>query len=101
MWWMRIWRCGSRLDLLPHLGFIADYMPDYIPMISPDASTSMVRAREALGRPGISIMLPEMTTRNPAPAERTTSVMWRVQPVGAAICSGWAGGGDWVFAVET
>jgi hypothetical protein len=62
-----MWQCGSRLNLLPHL--------DYMPMISPDGSTSMVRAREALGSPGINIMLPEMTTRKPAPAERTTSVM--------------------------
>jgi len=31
----------------------------------------------------MSIMLPAMGTRKPAPAERETSVMWSVQPVGA------------------
>ena len=46
-------------------------------------STSISSAREILGRPGMSIMLPAMGTRNPAPAERETSVMWRVHPVGA------------------
>ena len=30
----------------------------------------MEEAREIFGRPGISIMLPEITTTNPAPAER-------------------------------
>jgi len=46
-----------------------------MPVISPSASTSMPMAREALGKPGINIMLPEMTTRKPAPAERTMSVI--------------------------
>ena len=31
----------------------------------------------------MSIMLPAMGTRKPAPAESATSLMFRVQPVGA------------------
>lgn len=37
-----------------------------MPVISPSASTSMFKAREVLGSPGISIMAPEVTTRKPA-----------------------------------
>ncbi len=33
-----------------------------MPMIFPDASTSIEAAREIFGRPGISMMLPEITT---------------------------------------
>jgi hypothetical protein len=52
-------------------------------MISPESSTSMDSARDTLGRPGISIMLPAMATTKPAPAESHASVMFSVQPVGA------------------
>src|SRR5271170_6536595 len=52
------------------------------PMISPESSTSMEAVRETFGRPGISMMFPEMTTMNPAPAERAASVTRKVQPVG-------------------
>jgi len=39
------------------------------PMRTPESSTSMEEARETFGRPGMSIMLPAITTTNPAPAE--------------------------------
>src|SRR5579871_1228553 len=53
------------------------------PRICPESSRSMDAARETLGRPGMSIMLPEMTTTKPAPAEREALVTLRFQPVGA------------------
>jgi hypothetical protein len=37
--------------------------------MAPESSTSIEEARETFGRPGISIMLPEITTTKPAPAE--------------------------------
>ena len=43
----------------------------------------MEEARETFGRPGMSIMLPEMTTTNPAPAESEALLTLSVQPVGA------------------
>src|SRR2546423_2437310 len=55
----------------------------YTPMISPFSFTSMLAARETFGRPGISIMFPEITTTNPAPAESEASVTFRFQPEGA------------------
>ena len=36
----------------------------------PESSTSMDSARDTLGRPGMSIMFPAMTTTNPAPADK-------------------------------
>jgi len=38
--------------------------------------------RETFGRPGMSIMLPEITTTNPAAAESEALVTLSVQPVG-------------------
>ncbi len=52
-------------------------------MISPDSSTSIDAVRETFGRPGISIMLPEIATINPAPAESDASMTRKVHPVGA------------------
>ncbi len=45
-----------------------------IPVISPCSSTSIPSARETLGSPGINIIEPEITTRNPAPADSAMSV---------------------------
>src|SRR5690348_10561515 len=53
------------------------------PVICPASFTSIDAARETFGSPGISIMFPEITTTNPAPAEREASVTRSVHPVGA------------------
>src|SRR6266481_4771438 len=68
-------RCGRRV-------FIAR-TPLQTPMMAPESSTSMEDARETFGRPGMSIMLPEITTTNPAAAESEALVTLSVQPVGA------------------
>ena len=60
----------------------------------------MAKAREVLGRPGMSIIAPEMTTRKPAPAERAMSVTWRVQPVGAPGSLGSSLSEYWVLAMQ-
>src|SRR5258708_8740780 len=57
--------------------------PLQTPMRAPESSTSMEEAREIFGRPGISIMLPAITTTNPAPAESEALVTLSVQPAGA------------------
>src|SRR5712664_4338139 len=57
--------------------------PLQTPMRAPESSTSMEEARDTLGRPGISIMLPAITTTNPAPAESEALVTLSVQPAGA------------------
>src|SRR5258708_22994105 len=56
--------------------------PLQTPMRAPESSTSMEEARETFGRPGISIMLPAITTTNPAPAESEALVTLSVQPAG-------------------
>jgi len=71
-----------------------------MPVICPVGSTSMARALLVLGRPGMSIMLPQMTTRKPAPAEREMSVTWRVQPVGAPMSLGLSEREYWVLAMQ-
>jgi hypothetical protein len=43
----------------------------------------MPNARDVFGSPGISIIAPEITTRNPAPAESATSVTCSFHPRGA------------------
>ena len=70
-------------------------------MISPLESTSMFMARVALGRLGMSIIAPEVATRNPAPAESDISVTRSVQPVGAPILFGSSESEYWVFAMQT
>src|SRR6476620_1071807 len=70
-------------------------------MISPLAFTSTLAARETLGKPGISIMLPAIATMNPAPAEREASVILSVQPVGAPRSLGLAENEYCVLAMQT
>src|SRR5258708_23877005 len=57
--------------------------PLQTPMMAPESSASMEEARETFGRPGISIMLPEITTTKPAPADSEALVTLSGQPVGA------------------
>src|SRR5216683_315398 len=57
--------------------------PLQTPMRAPESSTSMEEAREIFGRPSISIMLPAITTTNPAPAESEALVTLSVQTAGA------------------
>src|SRR5215470_2626651 len=54
-----------------------------MPLIFPESSTSIEAARETFGRPGINIILPEITTTKPAPAESEALVTLRVHLVGA------------------
>jgi hypothetical protein len=42
--------------------------------MAPESSTSMGEARETFGKTGISIMFPEITTTNPAPADSEASL---------------------------
>src|ERR1051325_6627488 len=72
-----------------------------MPIIFPESSTSIEAARETLGRPGISIMLPEITTTKPAPAESDAFVTLRVQPVGAPRRLGSSESEYCVFATQT
>jgi len=72
----------------------------YIPVISPSSSTSIPNAREAFGSPGISIIAPEITTRNPAPAESATSVTCNFHPRGAPNRLGSSLSEYWVFAMQ-
>ena len=43
------------------------------PVIRPSSVTSMLTAAGVLGRPGMVMMLPQMTTTKPAPAARRVS----------------------------
>src|SRR5215471_2573468 len=72
-----------------------------IPTISPLASTSTLKARGALGNPGISIMLPAITTTKPAPAESEASVTFKVQPLGAPRSLGLSENEYCVLAMQT
>src|SRR5436853_7022434 len=54
-----------------------------MPVILPESSTSIDAARATLGSPGMSTMLPQMTTTNPAPADSDALVTFRVEPLGA------------------
>src|SRR5215470_12087788 len=72
-----------------------------MPVISPLAFTSTLAARETLGKPGISIMLPAMATMNPAPAERDASLMLSVHPVGAPSSLGLSENEYCVLAMQT
>src|SRR5437870_12603075 len=72
-----------------------------MPVILPESSTSIDAARETLGSPGMSIMLPEITTTNPAPAESDALVTFRVQPLGAPSSLGLSDREYWVFAMQT
>src|ERR1700704_5431195 len=72
-----------------------------MPTISPFAFTSTLAAREILGRPGISIMLPAIATMKPAPAEREASLILSVQPVGAPGSLGLSENEYCVLAMQT
>ena len=72
-----------------------------MPTIFPESSTSIEAARETLDRPGMSIMLPEITTTKPAPAESDAFVTFRVQPVGAPRRLGSSDKEYCVFAMQT
>src|SRR5258708_35054503 len=61
----------------------------------------MLAARETLGRPGISIMFPEITTTKPAPAESDASVILSVQPEGAPSSLGLSENEYCVLAMQT
>ena len=54
-----------------------------------------------LGRPGMVMMLPMMTTTKPAPAERRTSRTVMVKPSGAASSLGSSLKEYWVLAMHT
>ena len=71
------------------------------PVILPSASTSMLTAAGFLGRPGMVMMLPQMTTTNPAPAARRTSRTSIVKPVGAARSLALSLKLYWVLAMQT
>src|ERR1051326_7509074 len=73
----------------------------YTPIISPLSFTSMPTARETFGNPGMSIMFPEITTTNPAPAESEASVTFSVQPVGAPRSLGLSLNEYCVLAIQT
>src|ERR1700737_3833412 len=75
--------------------------PLQTPMRAPESSTSMEEARETFGRPGISIMLPAITTTNPAPAESEALVTLSVQPAGAPRRFGSSDKEYWVLAMQT
>src|SRR5215467_8341758 len=77
--WTRLCRCGRHVALSKALAEFILQMP----VIFPESSTSIEAARETFGRPGINIILPEITTTKPAPAESEAFVTLRVQPVGA------------------
>src|ERR1700739_4304577 len=72
-----------------------------IPTISPAASTSTSTARDTFGKPGISIMLPEITTTNPAPEESDASVTCSCQPFGAPMRFGLSENEYCVLAMHT
>src|SRR5215831_16309373 len=72
-----------------------------MPMILPESSTSIDAARETFGSPGISIMLPEIATTKPAPAESDAFVTLRVQPLGAPRSFGLSESEYCVFAIHT
>ncbi len=61
----------------------------------------MASARGSLGNPGISIMLPEIATTKPAPAESDASVIFNVHPVGAPISLGLSESEYCVLAMHT
>src|SRR5260370_28861765 len=75
--------------------------PLQTPMRAPESSTSIEEAREIFGRPGISIMLPAITTTNPAPAESDAFEKLCVQPAGAPRCFGTADKELRYLAIET
>jgi len=61
----------------------------------------MSMARGWPGRPGISIMLPEIATTKPAPADSEASFTCKVQPVGAPINLGLSVSEYLVLAMQT
>jgi len=69
--------------------------------MAPESSTSIEEAREIFGSPGISIMLPEITTTNLAPADSEALVAFSVQPVGAPSFFGSSESEYCVFAMQT
>src|SRR5215471_127331 len=97
---------------MPHLYVLALVIPartlvdaatrkPQTPTIAPLESTSMLAARETLGSPGMSIMLPAITTTKPAPAESEASVTFKVQPEGAPRSFGLSEKEYWVLAMHT
>ena len=72
-----------------------------IPMIVPESSTSIAAARVIFGSPGMSIMLPAITTTKPAPAESEALVTFRVQPVGTPRHLESSDSENCVFAMQT
>lgn len=70
-------------------------------MISPLASTSIFEARDALGRPGMISIAPEVITGNPATAENEILLTCRVQLIGVPIRLGSSESEYWVLAMHT
>jgi len=62
-------QCGASCPKGQHVRTILAGRAFQTPMMAPESSTSMEEAREIFGRPGMSIMLPEITTTNAAPEE--------------------------------
>src|SRR5699024_1734020 len=71
------------------------------PVIRPSSVTSMLTAAGVLGRPGMVMMLPQMTTTKPAPAARRTSRTFIRKPVGAALRAALSLKLYWVLAMQT
>ena len=61
----------------------------------------MPTAAGFLGRPGMVMMLPQMTTTKPAPAARRTSRNYIVKPVGAPVSLALSLKLYWVLAMQT
>src|SRR5882724_7397118 len=94
-------RAGDTYCLDAAIGFSRFNGFTQIPAISPAASTSTSTAREIFGNPGISIIFPEMTATNPAPAERVASVAFNCQPFGAPMSFGLSENEYCVLAMHT
>ena len=70
-------------------------------MIFPFSSTSIFSAAGTLGRPGMVMMLPQMTTTKPAPVARRTYRTFIRKPVGAALRAALSLKLYWVLAMQT
>ena len=90
-------RCPQGQRLLCFIGLFYQNRP----VILPSASTSMFTAAGFLGRPGMVMMLPQMTTTKPAPAARRTSRTSMVKPVGAPVSLALSLKLYWVLAMQT
>ena len=53
-----------------------------VPTILPSLSMSILTAAGRFGNPGILIILPEIATKNPAPADGIRSLILTVKPLG-------------------